>query len=704
MTQILIEGYELDIYEGIGALFTYQIDNVNTFAKKNTSFSKTIVIPATPNNKKLLGFVDDLNVSSDYTNALPNVLSNFNPAVPANCIVLIDSIQVFKGIIRVLEVTNTNGLIEYECSVFGELGGFYANLTNLYLHNLDFSDYNENWLVSNITNSWDNIIGHGVYYGLGDYGNCSVEPNPNVKTKKNWTNEAFRPAFYVKEYLEKIIDISKYTVDISALTNISWFDKLIIPHNQDELYLPTILRATSSDPNQQYLRAYFNYLNSTTGNLYFDFYVRLKNNQQFASNATVTVELIKNGTSIQSATATWSSLDSIGTQKVLAITYIDVGALNGDIYNFRISCNQLGEFLVDNSVYNLCKIQQTNSSGAVLFLGSFNNTGTTYIQLNTTPAIVNFYWLSNYYDKVQKANYGDPIDMNFAIPKDVKLTDFFGSVLKMFKCVIVEDKDVEKGLKVIPYIDYYYSGATPLDWSSKIDRKTAFKIKPMSELNARYYEFRYDVDSDWINTLYKEKYGIGYGEKVYDSNYEFSKEKSEAKLIFSGTPIFTVDGEQKVFPIFWKSTDNGVTEGRMGTKIRILFAKKITITDSWKLHHGNAHTTISDYYGYMGHYLDPDSGGFDLNWETPRELYFRWNREVPPNLFNSYYSDYLFEITNKDSKLLTCNVYLNKIDIKDLDFSRPIYIDGVLFRLNKVVDYDSEKQGLTKVELLKLNY
>jgi uncharacterized protein (TIGR02145 family) len=45
---------------------------------------------------------------------------------------------------------------------------------------------------------------------------------------------------------------------------------------------------------------------------------------------------------------------------------------------------------------------------------------------------------------------------------------------------------------------------------------------------------------------------------------------------------------------------------------------------------------------------------------------------------------------------------LNDLDIAQLDFSKPVFIDGVLWRINKVMDYDSTSGELTKVELLKV--
>jgi hypothetical protein len=45
---------------------------------------------------------------------------------------------------------------------------------------------------------------------------------------------------------------------------------------------------------------------------------------------------------------------------------------------------------------------------------------------------------------------------------------------------------------------------------------------------------------------------------------------------------------------------------------------------------------------------------------------------------------------------------LNEIDIFNLDFSRLIYVDGALWRLNKVEDYNPMVSDVTKVELLKV--
>ena len=145
----------------------------------------------------------------------------------------------------------------------------------------------------------------------------------------------------------------------------------------------------------------------------------------------------------------------------------------------------------------------------------------------------------------------------------------------------------------------------------------------------------------------------------------------------------------------------------MDSVIRILLAKKVTSVTSWAIKNGA--TTLASYtaYGYAGHVDDPKNPQEDISWGSPRELFFSASSYTAANLFNGYWSEYIAEITDKDSKLLTCSVKLNEVDIYNLDFSKLIYIDGSLWRLNKVLDYNPMDFNTTKVELLKvieLNY
>jgi len=108
------------------------------------------------------------------------------------------------------------------------------------------------------------------------------------------------------------------------------------------------------------------------------------------------------------------------------------------------------------------------------------------------------------------------------------------------------------------------------------------------------------------------------------------------------------------------------------------------------------------FYGYAGHLDDPITPTQDLNFGAPSEVYFTVGTYPSQNLFNRFWSNYIAEIADKDSKLLTCHVYLKPLDIAQLDFGKAVFIDGVRFRLNKVSDYDVTNNELVKVELLKI--
>ena len=74
------------------------------------------------------------------------------------------------------------------------------------------------------------------------------------------------------------------------------------------------------------------------------------------------------------------------------------------------------------------------------------------------------------------------------------------------------------------------------------------------------------------------------------------------------------------------------------------------------------------------------------------------------NLYNKYYSRYINQITDKDSKIVTTEFWLTPLDIHIFDFRYPIFWKDSYYLVNRLeanlIDYLP-----TKVELLKLtNY
>jgi hypothetical protein len=691
-TEIYIENQRLDLTKDLSAEFTYNIDDIKEFASRETNFSKTIVLPGNAVNNKLFGHIFEFGSANFYDDNQPNVGYNFNASKAAACIVFIDKVQVFKGILRILEIVIDNGSVEYECAVFGELGGFINELGNKKIEELDFSAYDHDWTLANIQASWDSVDGEGYYYPLIDYGKVSST------NKHDWDVRAYRPALYVREYIDKIIANTGYTYE-SAFFNSAVFRRLIIPHNQKNL------TKTTSD---------FNVATRST-----PFY-------EIVGTRVIPFETVTgSGLVVSAANSRFTYTFDKSTN--LKINYFFAGeSTSGVFYILRNSIpvytfNFTGEFGID---------------GVFEFLINKND----YIQFRFTntapnrddPAVnLNQAQVSFFSDALLSANvsFNDSLIMADVIPKGIFQRDFFASIVKMFNMYVVEDTFRPKHLIIKPYIEYYdFDGQSLmsiddfnsllfvndtdylllkdatidyLDWTYKVDRSKPMKLRPMSELNGRYFEFKYKSDNDYYNEQYQKKYNESYGSRIEDSGFDFAKDKQTAEVIFAPTPLVGYEGEDKLFSTIFKL--NNSVEDNTDHVIRIMQAKKVTGVTSYELLDGLTTEALLTSYGYAGHLDDPNAPNADLNFGVPQELYFSLDVDYPEaNLFNAYWSEYVAEITDKDSKLLSAYIYLKAKDIFNLDFAKLIYIDGALWRLNKIEDYNPIDIGITKAEFLKV--
>ena len=686
MTRIFIEDLELDINENISNQITYAIDDLRNLDSKSTSFTKTIVLPGTANNNKLLGNIFEFNNANFYDEVEDNVLFNYNAAVGASARIEVDGLQVMKGTLRLLEIILVDGAVEYEVAIFGDLAGFIGALGNLRLEDLDFSNYNHNYTADNITASWEvsgsrgtnntSSYGSGYIYPLIDYGADSTN-------KIDFKLNAFRPAFFVKQYIDKMFEDANYTYT-APFFETAFFKSLIIPNNQKEFSkksstaffvqnggdfydnqfggnVPISFDTTTTlgSFNVNGLSNLFTYNSATvlTGSLS----VILKGDIVYPlPTGIVSFKLLKNGVVIDSQNTTSTTFD-------LSIVVNEITFNLNDTLQVAWS----GPYREDTYFTEL-----TIDSGS--------------ITINSVATNVPF-------------NHDDPITVNDTIPKGIFLKDFFTSIMKMFNLIIIEDKYNTNNLIIEPYNEFYTG--EQIDWSNKLDRSKPIKIKPMSELNARYYNLKYAQDNDFYNENYRKAFNEGYADRVYDTTYEFSQASQDVSIIFAPSVLYKATGTDKVYPAIYKKSNNNSVEDRMDSIIRIGMVKKITGVANWRIQKQDGSgnwSGVLNAYGYFGHLNDPSTPTIDLNFGAPKEIYFTNSSYPSANLFNTYYSNYMFEITDKDSRLLTGFFKLTDLDIFNLDFKKFIYVDGGLYKISKVYDFEPSNNNVTKVDLLRV--
>jgi len=801
MTRLFIENYELDLTNDYSHQLTFSVDDLNNFDSKSTAFSKTIILPATSKNNRLLGNIFEFSNSNFTNDAEPNVLYNFNASKSAKTRLEVNGLLVMKGVMRLLQIVIDGQVTEYEVALFGELGGFVAKLGAKKItdnvnatDNLDFSEYNHVYDRTNILDTWN--LGSGILitsatfryfdfdawlglpsgttgiapqnqianltglqlsnFQIGDtinvsgsissdgtytiigitmptyiFSGCLIVQETLPTTPVNETNffieisgkqfsmgyryplidygevstnkhdykyTAFRPALYLREYIDKIITNAGYTWE-SNFMNTAFFKRLIIPNNQNylrinrsnigifgagmngsiwwygteeftmEVSYAGLFTASGNELTYTSTQTFNGNINITIGGSWKNYGGSCNNSYAYG-----TIAIYKNGLlyyyDISKSFGGYPNNIYVGTQFSINLS-IPVTLVNGDIIAF------------ESVVYdNPCPVTFQYNIGA-------------NVRFDTPSPILS------------PAILGDYIRINETLPRNIYQKDLFTSVIKMFNLMVTEDKYKEKHLVIEPFINFYnLDPSSYLDWSLKVDRSQPIKIKPMSEINARYYELKYKSDTDYYNDKYRKTYAEGYGDRVFDNQLEFAKDSQSTEVIFSATTLLGYNEEDKVVSTIFKLNKSGTeyTEETINHNIRILQLNHILDVEQWKMLDLSENTIEerTDYL-YAGHFDDPDVPSADINFGATKELYFNLvSGALGNNLFNTYYSSYLAEITDKDSRLVTCKMKLTESDIHNLNFGKFIYIDGVLYRLQKISDYANGE--LSEVQLLRVIY
>jgi hypothetical protein len=298
----------------------------------------------------------------------------------------------------------------------------------------------------------------------------------------------------------------------------------------------------------------------------------------------------------------------------------------------------------------------------------------------------------------------------------VKQSDFISSIVKMFNLYI--EPMSEKNMLIEPRNEYYLLNNNPttiLDWTSKVDTNMEISIERGSDLIDKIIDFRYDVDDDTTiadyNLANKDTYGTFYQlqEQAYNTT---NPDKYNIKLLFaasSNAPI--VDGSKIEVPRIYKVLDKATiapwTDEGKEFKPRILHYGGLKSTGnneifSIKTWNGSQVKQYVGQFPYAGHFDD-------LYGSATKDLMFWYNTTylsdigsavTPYNLINVYYKSMIDECLNKDYKLVKANIILFPKDMEKLHFYDLVFIDGVYYRLNRIINYIPG--GKSVVELLTI--
>jgi hypothetical protein len=304
------------------------------------------------------------------------------------------------------------------------------------------------------------------------------------------------------------------------------------------------------------------------------------------------------------------------------------------------------------------------------------------------------------------------VDFNSIVPI-VEMSELFTSVLQMFNLYVEVDPNNERNL-LIETRDTFYSQGGTKDWTYKLARDRDITLEPLGVLTDREYIYTYSEDGDYYNERYQSNRGHVYGRARVEIDNDFVQSSKETEIIFSPTPLINDNPSSRIIGAIY---DSDIEDGfkQTDSNVRILqWGGMLASNPQWVFAYSNANQqnipllAAFNTYPYAGHWDNPITPTIDINFGLTYELYYQANaftgtlQVTNANLYNIYHRNYINEVTDKDSKVMTAMFYLEPTDINTLDFRDQIVIDNSYWRLNKVMNYNPFKEGLTKVELIKI--
>ena len=289
---------------------------------------------------------------------------------------------------------------------------------------------------------------------------------------------------------------------------------------------------------------------------------------------------------------------------------------------------------------------------------------------------------------------------------DMSARDFLLSLIGAFNLYVEPSRFNSNKLIIEPFNEYYSDSF--VDWTDKVDISKDITIEPISSITSKTYKFTYDEDSDFYNTQYKNSTGEVYGTHEVTVETEFTDKQSLIKLKYAATPISDEANNGKIIiPAIFKDSLRTPVDSE---KPRLFYWTGIRFaTDNFFV--GGIDTSdVFDLpmFGYAGHLDNPIDATLDINFGINEDLRYYFGtsyafRLTENTLFNTYYADYIEELTNSNSRLVTMYMKLNSYDITTLSFRKLYWIHGVLYRLQKISDYNPLTGESALCEFIKAN-
>lgn len=730
--KLIANGVTLDLSDGVSLPLNFSVADFKEPQKRKRNFSRSGKLPGTVINMNFLSSTYQLSLSTVQGSSIAGF--NFDPTVrvAAKYYNRFDEL-IFNGLFQLNRVIESNGDYSFEFTLFSNFIELYMALGDLRLSELGWSEYNHELNRTNVKNSFEtsvvlngtptsnfsggNPLGFGYHYPLIDYGYARPAP-------KTFRTGDLIPLVFLRECIIKCLQIGGITHD-SEFMDSTLFRKILIGlgGGDKQSISPTEIanRRVSFQGNFNTSVTRNGIVTQTNGlfqaQFIFNSLIRVIRDdvmptfvtddvysQYSASNGLITIE--RTGLYKLSIIHTIANFLNTGTMSYAAgsgsLTYIirkngaviaspGIPSYTGGFPTLPISLNaelqlNAGDTLsidlavIGNLTYDLLGDASTLEP---LILSLFEDVSFALDLTSQQTTLAD----------------GDTVELFRFVP-DMKAADLFTDFVNMFN-IYISDPDIDDVVTIEPLTDFYLPTDQFDDWTQLMDHSKDVEILPSSTIEGKNYIFKWAEDNDYDNKLYRDRFNIGYGDHVYQVESTWQKGDRVYQVLLAQT-IPTDALTPLVVPRIIAFDENTNIVKPFKGKPRIYMWNGLK-TGDWRLC-DNIITTFEDLTTYpsVHHFDNWQAPTFDLNWGLPQELQYTTGVVTNKNLFTGYHRDFLLDITGRDSKILQAYFKLNGNMIHNMNFGKLKMINGVLFRLNEIKDFDDMVEESTFCELIKI--
>jgi hypothetical protein len=726
--QLIVNDFELDLSSAVAVPLNFAIADIKEPQKRRRSFSKSITLEGTQNNLNYFISAYDLPMNLEESTSI-----TFRPNEKQSCKYYKDGLLVFSGKFKLNEVKILNGYYTFDCTLYSNTVDYFAKLKDKRLGELDWSEYDHLLTRPNVINSWNVGIvknglanrnfgaddngwqpkGYGYIYPLIDYGYEQYAPSLFRVTD-------LTPFVYVKECVSKIFDFALegtgYSVDLtSGIFASDNFTKLIYGFGggeKNKLNSDTInkLRVTNTGTTDNVIKN-MTFLGKVAGKNQYQ-HIETYNPLFYSTyNQTSIVQDI-NKTNVFGQTIIYSagkySLRLQGSFKVKTSATTPTAQSGSISLSYKINSNS---YLITQKLYNISDAYQTYTFDQTIDVNLGINDVlelsfklTTAFLSDSASANVQYEWTALSMDLQSKEGVivdNSIITLSNFIP-EIKCSEFLTGIMNMFYLYVSDP--IDNVITIGTLKDFYQEESLAEDWSDKVDVNKEMVIQSNAFVEGSNYIFRYNEEKDYFNTEYRNITGHDYGR--YDLAVDTWNVGDRVwQLPFSQyVPIQLNNSLMKIISV--REQDGAGNKKPYKGKGMIMYYNGIRSGNNSILNNDNDTRTNNTYYPFVHHFRFAndfflDAPRFDLHFSSRLTCFDDIKAYPSLNLFNLYHAKFVNELTSIDSKLLNLYMRLTNKDINELDFSRLKKINGVLYRLNFVKDFDSDAFESTEVELLK---